>query len=394
MSDTTAETTTAPTVTFMNSPPGSPSETSKLVKKTTTFAPDVVGGADDTASGDDQPNRFNVQTVGDQQPTPASPSSPTHDTIQSTNQLTTDFLQPDSAYYYNTAPRKRPGINSYDVEYQGKAPDADQGDTDTKVNAANQLKFGWIIGVLVRCVLNIWGVMLFLRLSFIVGHAGVGYTLLIILLSSIVTMITTSSMSAICTNGQVKGGGAYYLISRSLGPEFGGAIGLIFSLANAVAVAMYVVGFSETVVEIMTANGQSIFGTGAVNDTRFIGAITLIVLLGITQLGMAWESKAQLVLLVILLISIFNFLVGTFIPTSEYENSFGYFGYNTEILADNFGPEFRNGHSFFSMFAIFFPAATGILAGCNISGDLKDAQTAIPKGTFLAIVITTLTLDI
>ncbi len=98
-------------------------------------------------------------------------------------------------------------------------------------------KFGWIAGVLVshhsnhsvslvsppqiRCLLNIWGVMLFIRLSWVTGQAGIGLASLIILLSTIVTVITTLSMSAICTNGEVKGGGAYYLISRSLGPEFG-----------------------------------------------------------------------------------------------------------------------------------------------------------------------------
>ena len=78
------------------------------------------------------------------------------------------------------------------------------------------IRFGWIQGVLIRCILNIWGVMLFLRLSWIVGQAGIGFTLLIIALASVVTTITTLSMSAICTNGTVRGGGAYYLISRSL----------------------------------------------------------------------------------------------------------------------------------------------------------------------------------
>ena len=73
----------------------------------------------------------------------------------------------------------------------------------------------------VRCLLNIWGVMLFIRLSWVVGQAGIGLAVVIILLSGVVTTITTLSMSAICTNGEVKGGGAYYLISRSLGPEFG-----------------------------------------------------------------------------------------------------------------------------------------------------------------------------
>ena len=90
------------------------------------------------------------------------------------------------------------------------------------------MKFGWIRGVLIRCLLNIWGVMLFIRLSWVVGQAGIGYATLIILLSTLVTLLTTMSMSAIATNGEIKGGGAYYLISRSLGPNLGGAIGIVF----------------------------------------------------------------------------------------------------------------------------------------------------------------------
>ena len=100
---------------------------------------------------------------------------------------------------------------------------------------------------MVRCLLNIWGVMLFLRLSWVAAQSGIIHGTIILLLASLVTIVTTMSMSAICTNGEVKGGGTYYMISRSLGPEFGGSIGIIFSLANAVAVAMYTVGFAETV---------------------------------------------------------------------------------------------------------------------------------------------------
>jgi solute carrier family 12 sodium/potassium/chloride transporter 2 len=113
------------------------------------------------------------------------------------------------------------------------------------------VKFGWIKGVLIRCILNIFGVMIFLRLSWIVGQAGIGQTTLIILLATLVTLITALSTSAICTNGEVKGGGAYYLISRSLGPEFGGAIGIVFSFANAVAGSMYCIGFAETLVTLL-----------------------------------------------------------------------------------------------------------------------------------------------
>uniref|UniRef100_A0A8C2EC81 Solute carrier family 12 member 3 n=1 Tax=Cyprinus carpio TaxID=7962 RepID=A0A8C2EC81_CYPCA len=294
------------------------------------------------------------------------------------------------------------------------------------------VKFGWIKGVLVRCMLNIWGVMLFIRMTWIVGQAGIGrfdfgrpcelalqftstlstfntgyvlrgdvhhlfistaYSCIIVIMATVVTTITGCSTSAIATNGFVRGGdlfnifssgGAYYLISRSLGPEFGGSIGLIFAFANAVAVAMYVVGFAETVVELLI-NFDALM-LDQINDVRIIGTITVILLLGISVAGMEWEAKAQIFLLFILVTAIFNYFIGTFIPV-ESKEKFGFFSYDASILADNFGPDFR-GQTFFSVFSIFFPAATGILAGANISGDLADPQMAIPKGTLLAILIT------
>ncbi|XP_064598954.1 solute carrier family 12 member 2-like [Liolophura sinensis] len=248
-------------------------------------------------------------------------------------------------------------------------------------------KFGWIQGVLVRCLLNIFGVMLFIRLSWVTGQAGIGLATVIILLSMVVTILSTLSMSAICTNGEVEGGGAYYMISRSLGPEFGGAIGIIFSLANAVAAAMYIVGFAETVVDLLQETEKAITGN-PLHDIRIIGCCTAVVLLGILLIGMEWEAKAQLVLLVILLAAIVNFVVGTFIPPTKEKQDQGFVGYRAEVFATNFGPDFRKGEDFFSIFSVFFPAATGILAGANISGDLKNPQTAIPKGTLLAIILT------
>ncbi|NXU15816.1 S12A1 protein, partial [Pardalotus punctatus] len=255
-------------------------------------------------------------------------------------------------------------------------------------NKTGFVKFGWVKGVLVRCMLNIWGVMLFIRLSWIVGQAGIGLGIIVIALSVVVTTLTGISMSAICTNGVVRGGGAYYLISRSLGPEFGGSIGLIFAFANAVAVAMYVVGFAETVVELLKESDTLIVDES--NDIRIIGTITVVCLLGISVAGMEWEAKAQVILLIVLLIAIVNFFIGTVIPTNTEKKARGFFNYQASIFAENFGPDFRSGEGFFSVFAIFFPAATGILAGANISGDLKDPQTAIPQGTMLAIVITTI----
>ncbi|XP_055947587.1 solute carrier family 12 member 3-like [Argiope bruennichi] len=261
---------------------------------------------------------------------------------------------------------------------------------EVRVNAAGVVKLGWIQGVFVRCLLNIWGVMLFLRLSWVIGQAGIGLGSLVILLATTVTVLTSLSMSAICTNGEVKGGGTYYMISRSLGPEFGGAIGLIFSLANAVAVAMYVVGFSETVVQLMEATGHHTIVDGGMHDVRIIGCITVFILFCICLIGTSWESKTQMVLLAILLISMADFVIGSFIPPSDFQKSRGFVGWDLELMKENFGPAFRDGATFISVFSVYFPAATGILAGANISGDLADPQVAIPKGTFLAILVSTL----
>uniref|UniRef100_A0A3Q3C159 Solute carrier family 12 member 1 n=1 Tax=Haplochromis burtoni TaxID=8153 RepID=A0A3Q3C159_HAPBU len=181
---------------------------------------------------------------------------------------------------------------------------------------------------------------------------------------------------------------AYYMISRSLGPEFGGSIGLIFAFANAVGVSMYVVGFAETVVDLLK---NSAIMVDEMNDIRIIGCITIVLLLGISVAGMEWEAKAQIILLVILLVAIVNVFVGTVIPATNEKKAQGFFNYRSKIFLENFTPAFRDGETFFSVFAIFFPAATGILAGANISGDLRDAQAALPKGTLLAILITGLT---
>uniref|UniRef100_A0A0A9WLJ8 Bumetanide-sensitive sodium-(Potassium)-chloride cotransporter n=1 Tax=Lygus hesperus TaxID=30085 RepID=A0A0A9WLJ8_LYGHE len=255
------------------------------------------------------------------------------------------------------------------------------------------VKFGWIKGVLVRNLLNIWGVMLFLRLSWVVGQAGLLEGTLIILGCSVVTMITALSMSAISTNGLIKGGGTYFMISRSLGPEFGASIGLIFSLANAVACAMYTVGFCESLNDLFETMNFKIID-GDVQDMRIIGTITIILLLGIVVVGMEWEAKAQLGLLFILIVAMLDFLLGSIMgPKNDEVRAKGYVGIDFDVFKKNFFSDYRlvqgEQQDFFSIFSVFFPAASGFLAGANISGDLKDPQIAIPKGTILAIVITT-----
>ncbi|XP_060523843.1 bumetanide-sensitive sodium-(potassium)-chloride cotransporter [Cylas formicarius] len=285
----------------------------------------------------------------------------------------------------------RPTLEELHSATLGKEVASKNEQTGSIITTERQIKFGWIQGVLVRCLLNIWGVMLFLRLSWVVAQTGIGLAILLILTTTIVTSITALSMSAISTNGVIKGGGTYYMISRSLGPEFGGSIGLIFSLANAVACAMYVVGFCESLQDLI----RRPIVDGGINDVRIIGCITLVVLTGIVVFGMEWEAKAQLVLLVILLVAIFDFLIGCFMgPRNDEKRAKGFVGFNETVIWTNMFPDYRDheniSYDFFKVFAVFFPAATGILAGANISGDLKDPQKAIPKGTLLAIFITTM----
>uniref|UniRef100_A0A6Q2XR06 Solute carrier family 12 member 3 n=1 Tax=Esox lucius TaxID=8010 RepID=A0A6Q2XR06_ESOLU len=264
----------------------------------------------------------------------------------------------------------------------------DSSEEEAEEPLSEPTRFGWVKGVMIRCMLNIWGVILYLRLPWITAQAGIGMTWVIILLSSCITGITGLSTSAIATNGKVKGGGTYFLISRSLGPELGGSIGLIFAFANAVAVAMHTVGFAETVQSLMQESGTKM--VDPTNDIRIIGVITVTCLLAISLAGMEWESKAQIVFFFVILVSFANYLVGTFMPATPQKQAKGFFSYKVDIFVENFKPNYRGLEgSFFGMFSIFFPSATGILAGANISGDLKDPTVAIPRGTLMAIFWTT-----
>ncbi|XP_033961977.1 solute carrier family 12 member 3-like [Pseudochaenichthys georgianus] len=251
------------------------------------------------------------------------------------------------------------------------------------------VRFGWMLGVMIRCMLNIWGVILFLRLSWITSQAGILLTWVIILMSVLVTTVTALSISAIATNGRVISGGAYFMISRSLGPEIGGPIGMVFSFANACACALNTLGFAEVVRDLLLEFDVVI--VDAINDVRIVGVITLTILLLISFAGMEWESKAQILFFLVLLVSFANYFVGTFIPPGPEKQAQGFFSYHSDIFISNLTPDWRGPEgNFFQMFAIFFPSTIGILSGANISGDLEDPATAIPKGTLVAIFWTTL----
>ncbi len=226
--------------------------------------------------------------------------------------------------------------------------------------------FGTFGGVFTPCVLTILGVIMFLRFGSVVGQAGLWAALLIVLASKVITLLTTLSLSAIATNTKVEGGGAYFLISRSLGPEFGGAIGLLFFAAQALSVAMYVIGFSEALMGYLPA------GT----SPTLVASITNVCVCACVAIGAGWTLKLQFAILATVVASLLSFYIGA------WEQ------FDFAQLKANSGTGFTANESFWTMFALFFPAVTGIMAGANMSGDLSDPARSIPRGTIAAVVVT------
>jgi len=227
-------------------------------------------------------------------------------------------------------------------------------------------KFGTFGGVFTPSTLTILGVIMFLRFGQVVGQSGITNALIIVLCAKLITTLTALSISAIATNTRVKGGGAYFLISRSLGVEFGGAIGVVFFLAQAISVAMYVIGFTEALLNLFPDAGSARFIASSVNLVVFI----------CVYIGAGWTIKLQYGILAVLALSILSFLAGA-IPSATMET-----------LQANMGPAYPQGQNIFIVFALFFPAVTGIMAGVNMSGDLASPSKSIPKGTLLAIAFT------
>ncbi|XP_039609143.1 solute carrier family 12 member 7 isoform X2 [Polypterus senegalus] len=346
-------------------------------------------------------------------------------------------------------------------------------------------RMGTFIGVYLPCMQNILGVILFLRLTWIVGTAGILESFAIVFMCCACTMLTAISMSAIATNGVVPAGGSYYMISRALGPEFGGAVGLCFYLGTTFAGSMYILGTIEILLTYIVPNA-TIFKAAEnvgekeamLNNMRVYGTCCIVLMALVVFVGVKYVNKLALVFLACVVLSIMAIYAGViktgFDPpdfrvcllgnrtlsrrnfdvcakyitemnityTSKLWNLFcdsslhnatcdPYFDINnvTEIqgipglmsgvIVDNlwshYGPqgmlvERENQPSlpaadskfsismpyvandiatFFTLLVgIYFPSVTGIMAGSNRSGDLKDAQKSIPTGTIMAIATT------
>jgi amino acid transporter len=221
-------------------------------------------------------------------------------------------------------------------------------------------KLGTFLGVYTPTVLTILGVIMYLRLGWVLGTQGLGRTILVVLLANSITVITTLSFSAVATNSRLGVGGAYYIVSRSLGLEVGGAVGLPLFLAQAFSVTLYAYGLAESV--------QRLAWPGLPVQVGAFVVVLLVVALALRGARIALVS--QIPILVCIGISLLALAGGALFGPEVTTASGG-------APAEPIG--------FWVVFAVFFPAVTGIMAGLGLSGDLEDPVRAIPRGSLAAV---------
>ena len=213
-------------------------------------------------------------------------------------------------------------------------------------------------GVYTPSILTILGVIMYLRFGWVVGNVGLVGTLAIVTLATSITFLTSLSIAQIATDRVIRVGGAYYMISRSLGIETGGAVGVPLYFAQALSVALYTIGFAESLVAVfphLNLKGVAIFSTVAV------------AFLALTSAKLA--IRAQYFIMAAIVLSLISFGLGQ--PLVEVP-----LGWN---------PLPEPGENFWQVFAVFFPAVTGIMAGVSLSGDLREPSKSIPVGTLAAV---------
>ncbi|XP_065882236.1 cation-chloride cotransporter 1 isoform X2 [Euphorbia lathyris] len=277
-----------------------------------------------------------------------------------------------------------------------------------------EIKLGTMMGVFIPCLQSILGIIYYIRFTWIVGMAGIGESLMLVTLCGLCTFLTSISLSAIATNGAMKGGGPYYLIGRALGPEVGVSIGLCFFLGNAVAGALYVLGAVETFLKAVPAAGifretiTHINGTRAVepiespssHDLQIYGIVVTIVLCFIVFGGVKMINRVAPAFLIPVLFSLVCIFIGVLLARKDHPAT-GITGLSLKSFQDNWGPAYQLTNNagipdpkgeiywnFNALVGLFFPAVTGIMAGSNRSASLKDTQRSIPVGTLAATLTT------
>uniref|UniRef100_A0A3Q2VK83 Solute carrier family 12 member 8 n=1 Tax=Haplochromis burtoni TaxID=8153 RepID=A0A3Q2VK83_HAPBU len=243
-----------------------------------------------------------------------------------------------------------------------------------KVFVWEPVLFGTWDGVFTTCMINIFGVVLFLRTGYLVGNTGVLLGMVLVSMVVLVALVTVMSGIGVSEHCGVGSGGIYSMISTILGGRVGGTVGLlyVFGQLQCVAGAMYITGFSESVAELLGLQTQW--------AVRCMSAAVLLGLLGINLAGVKWIVRLQLLLLAVLAISTLDFVIGTFTHLDPH----GFIGYSAGLLSSNTMPDYTTGENFFTVFGVFFPAAT-VMAGFNMSSDLQRPEHNIPVGTLAAV---------
>ncbi|XP_064151961.1 solute carrier family 12 member 9 isoform X3 [Loxodonta africana] len=279
--------------------------------------------------------------------------------------------------------------------------------------ATSARKLSTFLGVVVPTVLSMFSVVVFMRIGFVVGHAGLLQALAMLLVAYFILALTVLSVCAIATNGAVRGGGAYFMISRTLGPEVGGSIGLMFYLANICGCAICVLGLVEAVLDVFGAdatgpNGLRVLPQGYGWNLLY-GSLLLGLVGGVCTLGAGLYARASFLTFLLVSGSLASVLVSfvavaprdiplTPLPGpngSSLPPRVGHFtGFNSSTLKANLAGSYARDYTtgammtFVSVFAVLFNGCTGIMAGANMSGELKDPSRAIPLGTIVAVAYT------
>eukprot|EP00004_Rigifila_ramosa_P010394 TRINITY_DN2223_c0_g1_i2.p1 TRINITY_DN2223_c0_g1~~TRINITY_DN2223_c0_g1_i2.p1 ORF type:complete len:931 (+),score=228.69 TRINITY_DN2223_c0_g1_i2:269-2794(+) len=208
-------------------------------------------------------------------------------------------------------------------------------------------------------------------------------TMLVIFLGMSVALLTTSSLSALLTNGSPKEhppGGVYYYLSRTIGPEFGGAIGLIYYIAQAFAIAFYMLGFGEVM--------HATLGVSMSNVT--MASLGLFGCYIIAIAGTALFAKMSTIILALIILGISLALLTLLFRTDQVipdacAGTNGFRGPSGATFSANFLPNYQDGFSWLLIFGICYPSMTGILGGANIAGQLRDPMKSVPLGTFYGV---------
>lgn len=238
--------------------------------------------------------------------------------------------------------------------------------------------FGTWDGVFTSVMVNIFGVIIFLRSGWVVAQAGIGLSILLVFCTVGIILVSVLSAIGICERCKVESGGVYFLLSYVLGSRIAAAVGLLYCFGQAVGGALCLMGFAESIAGLIEVDAQYIPWV-----QRGLATVVVFILASFNIAGVKWVIKLQFLLLFAMLLAAVDFIIGSFVNNPDLES--GFVGWSTELMANNTGPAFTEGENWFTVLGVYFPTVTGVMAGINMSGDLKNPSRDIPNGTLAAI---------